>query len=154
MRAPQPRALRNATSSRSDAPISALPSLPISATRLKLGFATEGIGWRVYNESHARPARPDPAQDLDRALHCRRSAGRLADALEVLRARSLAGDDPQRDGGSRRARLHREPPYFRGPRADAARLPLLRRYAARHQAAGVAAAPAHGRRAPSRQPAP
>src|SRR5882762_4566367 len=44
MRASQPRALRNATSSRSDVPISALPSLPISATRLKLGFAREAIG--------------------------------------------------------------------------------------------------------------
>ena len=64
---------------------------------------------------------------LDRALHRRRAAGRLARAVAALRARAVAGDDPQRDGGPGGDGLHREPAHVRGPRADAQGLSLLRR---------------------------
>ena len=72
---------------------------------------------RVYNEFHARQARPDPAQDADRALHRRGPADRLAHAVQVLRPRPLARHDPQRDGRPRGARLHRQPAHLRRPRA-------------------------------------
>src|SRR5512134_3313994 len=145
----QPRLARNARRSRSETSISGLRSLPMSAIRRK----SAGMR-RVYNEFHARQARPDPAQDADRALHRRGPAGRLAHAVEVLGARSLARHDPQRDGRPRGARLHREPAYLRRPRADAARLPLLRRHAARDQAARVErAAPPRGRAAPGQSAA-
>ncbi len=89
----------------------------------------------VTIHSHARPTRPDPAQDPDRTLHRRRPAGRFAHALEVFRPRTLAGDHPQRDVRPRGDGLHHQPAHLRRPRADALGLPSVCRYAAHGAAA-------------------
>ena len=57
-------------------------------------------------------------QDADRALHRRRSAGRIAHAVQVLRTRAVAGDDPQRHGRPRGARASSQ---VRTPRPGAFR---------------------------------
>ena len=65
MKTSQPRFSRKASSSRSDAAISGLPSLPISATRPKLGFAAEdGIG----DECTMNPMLDERAQILLKTL--------------------------------------------------------------------------------------
>ena len=82
------------------------------------------------NSAAQRTAAGDPPPRR-RGVRRHRTAGRLEDARRALRPARLAVDGPRRAGGAREPRAAHASAHVRGTRADRARLPLLRRRAAR-----------------------
>ena len=105
---------------------------PLATAGLQLHAMPNNVPERLigYNAIHAERTRTDSAEDAGRALYRRRPAGRLARAVEVLRPGPVPRQHPQRHGGPGGDGLRGEPAHFRRPRADAARLSLLRRHSA------------------------